>query len=208
MATHDEIAVNAYRHVRKVARRDFPVLAGHVTRLGPIKVGRPAHRSLPLHLCGEIVAQQLSFHAADAIWGRLKQLAAAKEMELCAIFADAFDEELRGCGVSRNKIKALKTIRAAELEGKLDKRTLARLAHDARSRHLTSLWGVGQWTADMIGISFFRDPDIWPEGDVAAVGSLRRVTGRKNTVATAALFAPYRSYLARYAWQIKDATKK
>ncbi|MGH1573608.1 hypothetical protein ACRAWG_26840 [Methylobacterium sp. P31] len=56
----------------------------------------------------------------------------------------------------------------------------------------------------MVGIFHFHDPDIWPEGDVAAVGCLRRLTGRADTRAVAATFAPYRSILARYLWHIKD----
>ena len=56
----------------------------------------------------------------------------------------------------------------------------------------------------MVGIFHFHDPDIWPEGDVAAVGCLRRLTGGTDTRAIAAGFAPYRSILARYLWRIKD----
>jgi DNA-3-methyladenine glycosylase II len=70
---------------------------------------------------------------------------------------------------------------------------------------LCGIRGVGPWTADMVGIFQFHDPDIWPAGDVAAVGCLRRLTGRPDTAAVAAAFAPYRSILARYLWHIKDA---
>ncbi len=57
----------------------------------------------------------------------------------------------------------------------------------------------------MVGIFHFLDPDIWPAGDVAAVGVLRRLTGRDDTEAVAARFAPYRSILARYLWRSRDA---
>ena len=57
----------------------------------------------------------------------------------------------------------------------------------------------------MIGIFHFLDPDIWPEGDVAAVGALRRITGREDTTEVALAFQPYRSLLARYMWRNRDA---
>lgn len=56
----------------------------------------------------------------------------------------------------------------------------------------------------MVGIFHFHDPDIWPAGDVAAVGCLRRLTGQADAGAVASAFAPYRSILARYLWRIKD----
>lgn len=92
---------------------------------------------------------------------------------------------------------------AAETAGLLGP-GLAALPHPERAAILCGIRGVGPWTADMVGIFHFHDPDIWPTGDVAAVGCLRRLTGQADTAAVAAAFAPYRSILARYLWRIKD----
>ena len=59
--------------------------------------------------------------------------------------------------------------------------------------------------ADMIGIFFLLEPDIWPAGDAAVVGTLRRLIGETDTTALAARFAPHRSTLARYLWTIRDS---
>ena len=92
-------------------------------------------------------------------------------------------------------------IAAAAQTQQLNQTVLNALDHSERSRQLTQIWGVGQWTADMMGIFYFGDPDIWPDGDTAARKHLERLTSRRRkTVRTAARFAPYRSYLALYMW--------
>jgi DNA-3-methyladenine glycosylase II len=100
-------------------------------------------------------------------------------------------------------VRALQAIRQADEAGLLGSE-LALMCHAERSSILCSIRGVGQWTADMIGIFHYLDPNIWPIGDVAAVGCLRRLTGCEDTREIAAVFAPYRSMLARYTWRIKD----
>jgi DNA-3-methyladenine glycosylase II len=75
-----------------------------------------------------------------------------------------------------------------------------------RSAALTSIWGVGQWTADMMCMFYFGEHDVWPDGDVGARKTLERLTNRRrSTIRTAQLFAPHRSYLALYMWAHADA---
>jgi len=100
----------------------------------------------------------------------------------------------------------MKAIVAAESEGRLEVETLRELVHEERSMRLTSIWGVGQWTADMMSIFYFGDQDVWPETDITVWKTLERLTSkRRNTTRTAALFAPHRSYLAMYMYRIADA---
>ncbi len=100
----------------------------------------------------------------------------------------------------------MKAIVTAKSDGLLDLDTLRNLDHTARSRQLTSIWGVGQWTADMVSIFYFGDKDVWPDSDVTVWKTLERLTDkRRKTVRTAERFAPHRSYLALYMYQIADA---
>jgi DNA-3-methyladenine glycosylase II len=69
------------------------------------------------------------------------------------------------------------------------------------------IWGVGQWTADMLGIFYFGERDIWPDTDLAVWKTLQRLTSRRRkTTLTAAKFSPQRSLLAKYMWRIADAS--
>ena len=176
--------------------------------LGPIAVPPPSHASVADRLFVEVVNQQLSTRAALAIWGRIEAAAASRGCPVRQLFAaDPAGEAvvlLRACGVSANKVRALQAIHAAEAEGLLDA-DLAALPHPERAQRLCRIRGVGPWTADMVGIFHFLDPDIWPAGDAAAVGTLRKLTGRDDVHEVAARFAPYRSLLARYLWRSRDA---
>lgn len=179
-------------------------LRAAVVQLGPIAIPPPAHTRVADRLFVEVVNQQISTRAALAIWGRIESLAAERGVTPRDLFTTTEAEALRGCGVSGNKIRALLAIREAEDAGALGE-SLALLPRAERSALLCRIRGVGPWTADMIGIFHFLDPDIWPAGDVAAVGTLRRLSGRTDDAVVAAAFAPYRSILARYMWLSRNA---
>lgn len=179
-------------------------LCSAIARVGPIAIAPPTHASVAERLFIEIVNQQLSTKAALAIWTRIEAAAAAQAVPPRDLFRPGHEAVLRACGVSGNKVRALQAVREAD-EGGLLGSDLAFLPHAERSAILCGIRGVGPWTADMVGIFHCLDPDIWPVGDVAAVGVLRRLTGRSDTGAVAAAFAPYRSILARCMWRSRDA---
>ncbi|MDR7036145.1 MULTISPECIES: DNA-3-methyladenine glycosylase family protein [Methylobacterium] len=192
-----------YDHLRQVAGTVSEPLLSAIERVGPIGIAVPIHARVADRLFVEVVNQQLSTRAAAAIWARVEAAAAARALSPRDLFVAGHEEALRACGISRNKVRALQAIREADEAGLLTA-DLAGMPHADRSAILCGIRGVGQWTADMIGIFHYLDPDIWPVGDVAAVGSLRRLTGCTDTASFAAAFAPYRSILARYAWRIRD----
>ncbi len=190
---------------RTAAAISEPLRAAFV-RLGPIAIPPPTHARVADRLVVEVVNQQISTRAALAIWGRIESLAAERGAAPRDLFAATEAEALRACGVSGNKIRALVAIREAEPAGALVE-SLALLPRAERASLLCRIRGVGPWTADMIGIFHVLAPDIWPAGDVAAVGTLRRLSGRSDDAAVAAAFAPYRSILARYMLlRVRDKT--
>lgn len=195
-----EIYADLLRKAETVSAPLRAVIAG----LGRIDIEPPLHASVAERLFVEVVNQQLSTKAALAIWTRIEAAAVARGVAPRALFVPGHEALLRGCGVSGNKVRALQAIVEAETDGLLGA-DLAALPQAERSRRLCRIRGVGPWTADMVGIFHFLDPDIWPAGDVAAVGTLRRLTGIAETSAVAVQFAPHRSILARYMWRSRDA---
>ncbi len=186
------------------AARQHPRLRAAIVQLGPIRIDPPTHARVADRLFVEIVNQQLSTRAAAAIWARVEAAAIAEGLDPRGLFGAGREAVLRACGISGNKVRALQAVVAAEAAGLLGP-GLADLPQSERAAILCGIRGVGPWTADMIGIFHYRDPDIWPMGDVAAVGCLRLLTGRDDTGAVAAGFSPHRSALARYLWRIRDA---
>lgn len=188
------------------AREVSPALVNAISENGPVRLTRSA-RAEPFvdRLCRAVAGQQLSVAAARTIWSRLRSQCngrpLAEHIESTAL------EDLRRAGLSRAKATSMHAIVKAYRAGALD--ALDDLDHSARSERLTSIWGGGQWTADMMGIFYFGAPDIWPEGDVTANKTLTGLTSpRRRNVRTALRFSPNRSYLALHMWRRADAVPR
>lgn len=181
-----------------------PALARAIELAGPLEMRSRADLPFAEYLCRAITGQQLSTKAASTIWGRVE--ASAEGGDLLAHFCEDNADRLRACGLSGAKTKAICAIARTALDGGLNAEELRALSTPERAARLTAIWGVGQWTADMMSMFYFGDPDVWPDGDVAARKTLERLTSpRRKTVRTAARFAPHRSYLALYMWNHVDA---
>ena len=171
--------------------------------VGPIH--RQARRNLPLHesLCRAVAGQQLSLAAADTIWSRFE--AFRDQRPLVPFLSEVTDQDLRGCGLSFAKIRSIRAIGQAAEHGQLEPGRVMRMDHVDRTDCLTKIPGIGPWTADMIGIFYCGDPDIWPEGDLVAQRTLQDLVGKKNSTAkVAATFSPWRSRLAMTMWKSGD----
>ncbi|MEM9567862.1 MAG: DNA-3-methyladenine glycosylase 2 family protein [Cyanobacteria bacterium P01_E01_bin.34] len=178
-------------------------LAQAIASIGPVELVPDRSSPLADRLCRAIAGQQLSVKAARSIWNRVMSSCNGTLVEYLAVAAP---EELRACGLSAAKTRAVREVARASIDGLLDAHELTTLHPVERSKRLTAIWGVGQWTADMMGIFYFGDRDIWPDGDVTARKTLARLTSpRRKTIRTAARFAPYRSYLSLYMWKLVDA---
>ena len=173
-------------------------LARDIAAMGPIWFPDREDHGPAAFLARTIVAQQISASAARGIWARVHAAAAGRGETLADFLAHADAGALRACGLSGNKAKAMLAIQAA---GPFD--ALRALDHEARSELLCAIWGIGQWTADMMAIFYYREPDIWPLGDLAVQKGFRAYIGRRKPDKAASLFAPHRSLLALYMWRLK-----
>lgn len=180
-------------------------LATELERIGPLNIAPSQHSSVADHLYSAVLGQQLSLKAASTIRGRVQQAAQALNVLVTELYVPGHEPTLRACGVSGRKAKSLQAIRAADELGMLSADDLEAMPHTARVERLCRIWGVGKWTADMIGIFHFLDEDVWLEGDVTAVAVFRQHTGIEDTVLGTVHYAPYRSFLARYMWVSRDS---
>ena len=178
-----------------------PSLAVAIERVPAIAL--QAQQDMPLadRLCRAVTGQQLSVKSASAIWQRLRASVPSGQ-PMSAYIVGATDDELRSHGLSRAKVRSVRAIAQTDVAGQLDAADFQVLNIEERTERLTQLWGVGQWTVNMINIFYFGEPDIWPDGDLAARKQLEQLTSaRSKTIRTAEKFAPYRSYLALYMWR-------
>jgi DNA-3-methyladenine glycosylase II len=183
-----------------------PALRDALVRDGPLWFPDREDRGLAIQLARAIVGQQLSTKAARSIWSRLEAAAATAQQPLTVFLCDENTAAVRACGVSGNKVKALLGIAAAAAAGRLDAAAVRAMDHAARSTHLRDLWGIGQWTCDMVSIFYCRDEDVWPASDASVRRMFANFAGNEPTTTAALRFAPYRSILALHMWQLLDAT--
>jgi DNA-3-methyladenine glycosylase II len=168
--------------------------------------GRPPLRRRPdgfAGLAATIVAQQLSTASAGAIWARL--IAAFDPLTPEAI-ARARPARLKRVGLSAPKIRALKAIARAIIDGALDLSALAELTADEAHAALVAIHGIGPWTADIYLLASLGDADAWPAGDLALQEAARLAFGlaarptAKDMVTLAEAWRPLRAVAARVLW--------
>lgn len=201
--TYDPVAI--HERFLAIASTLNPALTEAIAQNGPITLTPTQEAPFFEHLCRAVAGQQLSLKAASSIWKRVLA-SVPTDMMLIDHFAEADPSVLRECGLSGAKVKAIGVIARAEKAGRLNATELEQLSYADRTKRLIALWGVGQWTADMMSIFYFAELDVWPDGDITARKTLEKLTSaRRKTVRTAALFAPYRSLLALHVWRYADA---
>jgi DNA-3-methyladenine glycosylase II len=154
-------------------------------------------------LAAIIVSQQVSSASASAIFGRLEARIVPLE---AARLAEASEETLRACGLSAPKIRALRAVAAAIVEGALDLAGLAGLDAEDAHKALVTVKGVGPWTADIFLLFCLGHPDAFPAGDLALQEAAKLALNLKRRPDAARLeriaerWRPLRGVAARMLW--------
>ncbi len=154
-------------------------------------------------LAAIIVSQQVSVASATAIFGRLQ--ARVVPLEAAAI-ATATEDDLRACGLSAAKIRALRAVAEAVAEGGLDLEGLSALEAGEAHRALAAVKGVGPWTADIFLLFCLGHPDAFPAGDLALQEAAKLALNLKRRPDAARLeriaerWRPLRGVAARMLW--------
>src|SRR5580700_8815032 len=149
---------------RILAERD-PVIARLLEQTGPPRLSRPSGSHFGA-LVQAIVYQQLAGAAAAAIHGRL--IAALGGQVTPERLLSLPDEALRSAGLSRSKTASLQDLAAKIGDGTvvLDPAGL-RAENDAEVvARLSTVRGIGKWTAEMFLMFQLRRLDVWPTGDL------------------------------------------
>ena len=149
-------------------------------------------------LLSAIVSQQVSVAAAGAIWGRLKaaRLTGPRKVR----WAD--DDDLRACGLSRQKIRYAKALAAAGI----DYRALRDLPDEEVIAKLVAVPGIGRWTAEIYAMFSLGRADVFAPGDLALQESARLLFELPARPAERALremaepWSPWRGVAARALW--------
>ena len=131
----------------------------------------PSRPSGFVTLCKLILEQQVSIDSAKACFLKIENLLVTVSPET---ISQCSDEDLRSCGVSRQKISYLKVLANAVAE-ELDLESFASKSADEVRNELIKLKGIGNWTIDVYLMFALQSPDIIPLGDIAVVNTIKEL---------------------------------
>lgn len=136
-----------------------------------------------------IVYQQISIYAAGAILRRVIERYSEAVLtgggELRAFpgpqtFIDADADELRGLGLSIQKVVSTRAVARAILDGAIDEAALARLPTPGLVDALVQHRGIGPWTAAVVALRGFGRLDLFPMNDSGVARSIKDISGRTD----------------------------
>ena len=162
-------------------------------------------------LARAILYQQLSGKAAATIVGRV-ETAIGSDRFHCDTLARIDDAALRGCGVSGNKLLALRDLARREEAGEIPGlRRMAAMSDDDIVAALVPVRGIGRWTVEMMLMFRLGRPDVLPVDDLGirkgaqAVDKADAMPTPKELAARGERWGPFRTYASFYLWRIADA---
>jgi DNA-3-methyladenine glycosylase II len=193
---------------RKRLEAGLEELAALDPRMGDlwVRAGTPAPRARPpgfTTLLRVIVGQQLSTHAAAAIWKRMDVAGITRDP---AAFIVEDDEGLRARGLSRQKIAYGRGLSEAVVSGGLKLDALCKQDDETAIEALVELKGIGRWSAECYLLFALGRTDIMPADDLALVASAGTHLGDGTRWTPGQLrdeaerWRPWRSAAARLLW--------
>jgi DNA-3-methyladenine glycosylase II len=188
------------------ALREHPAFGPLVERIGPVTVSLSEEAPFE-YLVRGIVYQQLAGAAARTIHGRVLEALGGDVTP--ARVQGTGDDALRGAGLSRPKLAAIRDLssRAGSGEVDLTLEALQSLDDEEVVSHLTRVRGIGPWTAQMFLMFRLHRPDVWPTLDLGVRSGWARIFGLDEAPSAKELhplgeeFRPWRSAAAWYCWR-------
>lgn len=171
------------------------------------RIGKIERRVIPdlfAALINSIIGQQISSKAADTVWNRLINL--VDEIKPETIIEKDIND-IQKCGMTFRKASYIKEIAESVHSRELNINELNNLSDEEVIKKLSSLNGIGVWTAEMLMIFSMERPDIVSWGDLAIRRGMCDLYHHKEL--TKAQFerykkrySPYGSVASLYLWAL------
>ena len=176
----------------------------------------PETRRPPFQSLVQAVAhQQLNGKAAENILGRFKKLFPKRRFPKPEDLAKVTDAQIRACGFSFAKIRAIRDIAEKTLSGVVPtSREIVKLSDEEIITRLTEVRGVGRWTVEMLLIFQLGRENVLPADDFGVRSGFRAAYKNRGMPKPKALLAhgkrwhPHATTAAWYLWRAADAAKK
>ena len=177
-------------------------LGAAIDRIG--HVSREMEPDLFASVIHHIIGQQVSMAAQRTVWERLRQAAGTVTAETILTLGR---EQLQSLGMTYRKAEYILDFAEKVHSGAFALEKLYTMGDEEVKASLSSLRGIGPWTAEMLMLFSMGRPDIVSYGDLAILRGMRMLYGRK-TIDRAAFdrycrrYSPYGTTASLYLWAI------
>lgn len=183
------------------------VLAQVIHEVGPCTLNRLTNRYR--NLLRAIVGQQISAAAAKAVFKKLEAAVPSKRLNPEAVSRLSTDE-LRGAGLSSQKVRYVQDLTDHVLDKRLNLRSLHFKTDAEVIALLTDVKGIGEWTAHMFLMFSLGRPDVMPWGDLGIQVAIRNLYGfdelptKAECIEISQTWRPYATIASWYLWETVD----
>ena len=195
-----------HKQLLKISKQHCKPLEEIIKSNGVISIEIPQNIELFDCLAQTVAEQQLSYKAAKSIWSKVKSSSHKRKLKLIDYFDAININSIRKDGLSKNKIKAIIEAKKAVIDQKITLEKLSVMNDKEYRQCITSLWGFGDWSAEMIAIFYLGRTNIWSEKDLILNRGINEICKESKITPDQLLklIDPYQSYLALHIWRNKD----
>lgn len=192
------------RATRALATAD-PVMAGLISRYRGLTLASRGDAFQTL--ARSIIGQQISVKAAQSVWERFATTVGDMQAR-CVLKLSV--EQLRGCGLSGQKVSYLRDLSERFSAGAIDISRWHDMDDEVLIDELTEVKGIGRWTAEMFLIFYLTRPDVFPLADLGLQKAMQlhynrgRKLSERRIATLAKLWSPWRSVATWYLWRSLD----
>ena len=196
----------AHSKLIKIGNLHAPELSSIVIRNGMISIDVPKNLDVFDCFAQTVVEQQLSYKAAKSIWIKVTDSAKNMNLELIDYFDMKNFKLIRENGLSQNKIKSIMGAKEAIQNGAISMKIIQELPYEEYKDLVKSLWGFGDWSAEMIAIFYLGRTNVWSDGDLMLKKGINEICENSNITPQELIemVDPFQSYLALHIWRHKD----
>jgi DNA-3-methyladenine glycosylase II len=160
-------------------------------------------------LLRSIVGQQISVQAAASVWGKLEKKIGKIKSENVILMSF---EELKSCGLSKQKVQYIINICNHFINFSIkDHLYWENRSFESIYDELITIKGVGPWTAEMFGMFYLLEKDIFPIKDIGIIRAMNQIYGEgkplslEKIIAISETWRPYRSVACWFLWRSIDS---
>jgi len=167
-----------------------------------------SRKNIFFSLCKSIIGQQISVAAADSVFLKFKKK--CKNKINPKIISKLSTQQLKSCGLSRQKVSGIKNLAKQILDKSFNPRLINKMNDEEAVIYLSNLKQIGRWSAEMILLFTFNRPNIWPVQDIGLLRAISKNYKKKYLPPEKFVnllkkrFSPYCSVATWYLWRSID----